>query len=79
MKDEPAFPAVGEVYGDKDDTRWAAGMTLRDYFAAKTLPYLGHMQAISINQGEGYHDNDIATMAYEIADAMLQEREKNKE
>jgi hypothetical protein len=42
------------------------GMTLRDYFAAKALPFL--MSA--------YEDMDaIAGVAYKMADAMLKARE----
>jgi len=55
----PAFP-VGS-----GDMRDPAGMTLRDYFAAKAMPYL--MSA--------YEDIDaIAGVAYKMADAMLEAR-----
>jgi hypothetical protein len=58
----PAFPnegGAGNLWNDK-------GMTLRDYFAAKALPFL--MSA--------YEDMDaIAGVAYKMADAMLKARE----
>jgi hypothetical protein len=48
------------------------GMTLRDYFAAKA------MQAFctGCNDVEGYSDTGLAIMAYQMADAMLKERNK---
>ena len=55
MNNPPAFPD-----GTKD------GMTLRDYFATKAMPYL--MSA--------YVDIDaVARVAYKMADAMLKARE----
>lgn len=46
-----------------------SGMTLRDYFAAQIL-------AGAINLRPDFHQDQIAKLAYEIADAMLKEREK---
>ncbi len=62
----PAFPSDNATYGP------SLGMTLRDHFAAKA------MQADLEYQGlEGREDvGHIAAMAYEMADAMLTEREK---
>lgn len=58
-----AFPHVGGMGGDK-------GMTLRDYFAAKT------MQAL-ISTGKSFEDvRVIAIAAYEMADLMMGERYK---
>ena len=61
MNNPPAFP------NDTALNRWEkSGMTLRDYFAAKALPFL--MSA--------YEDMDaIAGVAYKMADAMLKARE----
>ena len=60
----PAFPLVRE---------WAAGpweheagMTLRDYFAAKAINRIG----------KDTNYEDLAKHAYAIADAMLKAREK---
>ena len=62
--DEYAFPLKEPMTSD------IFGMTLRDYFAAKA------MQSI-INQGEVFVNADIgevASWAYEYADAMLERR-----
>ncbi len=66
-----AFPLV--VRHERDE--YSAGMSLRDYFAAKA------MQAIVT----AYHDardvkagTVVSTMAYAIADAMLAERKGGK-
>ena len=53
----PAFP-FGAAF---------AGMTLRDYFAAKA------MQSLLPNYG--WNDETLAKMSYEVADAMLKARE----
>ena len=60
MNNPPAFPIHWENHHE--------GMTLRDYMAAKALPFL--MSA--------YEDMDaIAGVAYKMADAMLKARETN--
>lgn len=65
---EYAFP------GEKNTTNKStlnSGMTLRDYFAAKA------MQAyVQNNYRMDLKDEDIAIYAYQIADAMMKEREK---
>jgi hypothetical protein len=48
------------------------GMYLRDYFAAKAL----HIYISLVNNDSGYGYNDIARWSYKIADAMMEEREK---
>ena len=59
-----AFP-----YGEKNITlRHSEGMTLRDYFAAKAMQAIFSRNAYSITQ--------VAGEAYDIADAMLRERQK---
>lgn len=59
----PAFPIKGPVLTvDKQ------GMTLRDYFAAKAMQTLVSDDSSSIR--------DDVIMAYRIADAMLEIREK---
>jgi hypothetical protein len=68
----PAFPVDFEHLPDSHVAKRADGMSLRDYFAAQALA-LG---------GEYFHRNaaegpaTVATVAYEIADAMLLERAK---
>ncbi|AVE42434.1 MULTISPECIES: hypothetical protein [Morganellaceae] len=58
-----AFPVPAtELHGT------TAGMTLRDYFAAK------FMQAAKSNPNCGYDFDDLAHDAYQMADAMLKAR-----
>ena len=70
----PAFPVF-----DADDGRVVEGMTLRDYFAAKTMQGLINCPDWRENAGE---DVDMGTSdytayaAYMMADAMLEAREK---
>lgn len=59
----PAFPTL---YSSQDD-----GMTLRDYFAAKAMQVLLHKCV-----DKGYDPTMDVDMAYNVADAMLIEREK---
>lgn len=74
----PAFP-VAEDHKIADDFPWAAGMTLRDYFAAKAMQ--GMMSFPGTEAMGNYHNNcdtsDMASEAYRIADAMLKERERS--
>ena len=65
MNNPPAFPKAGlDPWGKSMPIN--EGMTLRDYFAAKAMPYL--MSA--------YEDIDaVARVAYAQADAMLRARE----
>ena len=67
MKDKhggPAFPVSAGNYN---------GMTLRDYFASSALPYIFELDSIN---GRALTFNDMANIAYELADAMLKERNK---
>ena len=51
------------------DDSYQCGMTLRDYFAAKSLVLCGPLH--------GHHPNEIlkvAQLAYKMADAMLEAR-----
>lgn len=64
---EPAFPVVSEIMGH------FSGMSLRDYFAAKAMQaYLGSYP----NGGLTCRPDVIAADAYDVADAMLAERNK---
>jgi hypothetical protein len=58
----PAFPTT---YADE------RGMTLRDYFAAKAMQSL----LASIESGNEHQVSLIPNIAYEMADAMLKERQ----
>ena len=64
---EPAFPAMHFDLADNEH-----GLTMRDYFAAKA------MQAIMAGQYPITKQHDaasrIALAAYQMADAMLEER-----
>lgn len=63
----PAFPISIPGVGDNG----CPGMSLRDYFAARAIP----TAAIEVDGGRGHQFiNDLARIAYEIADAMLAER-----
>ncbi len=66
-----AFP-VWELNGNGQPEMTEFGMTLRDYFAAKA------MQGLLAAQIHGFNDRPangpFASMAYEMADAMLRAR-----
>jgi len=71
----PAFPVhpdmaaqLGCVPSQSD-----AGMTLRDYFAAKAMQ--GSMSGCAA-RGEAFMYSDLAALSYEMADAMLKAREQ---
>lgn len=65
----PAFPGIhtAELSGDHLEIAGDTGMTLRDYFAAKA------MQGIC---ADGNYRGNIAVIAYDLADAMMKERNK---
>lgn len=52
----------------------ASEMTLRDYFAAKAMQ--GFVASIGVVGGIAPTESDMARYSYELADAMIQEREK---
>ncbi len=67
----PAFPTDSDNYGPKYS---GAGMTLRDYFAAKALPVATQWETESPtgNSKDPFPFFDgIAARAYCLADAML--------
>lgn len=64
----PAFPTP-DLYNRNGDVEYGStGMTLRDYFAAKAMQ--------EVLSWEGFEPKETATLAYEMADAMLRERAK---
>ena len=69
MKDISAFPIVVD-YGD--DVKYQTGMTLRDYFAAKAMQ--GALAGIA-TRAEVVRYSELAGLAYEVADAMMEARE----
>jgi hypothetical protein len=72
MKHQSAFPQVNlqDSYGMLVPDR-QEGMTLRDYFAAKTL------QGLLSNRNAEAAIDEFAVKAYRMADAMLKAREQN--
>ena len=66
---EPAFPGL---HPSKECHYQDAGMSLRDYFAAKAM--LGVITDPHHDVAEGY--DTVASYAYSLADAMLAAREQ---
>jgi hypothetical protein len=62
-----AFPLVSDTYSAVR----SEGMTLRDYFAAKAIQGM----FASGNLPKSVQDDELASVAYEFADAMLKARE----
>lgn len=70
----PAFPDPGPA--DDSYVNWNHGMSLRDYFAAQALiGILAARNGFLVDVGT----TNAAPWAYQIADAMLAEREKDGE
>jgi hypothetical protein len=67
----PAFPSPGVVLHSGNQQGAYEGMTLRDYFAAKA------MQGIlaSGNLPKSVQYDELASVAYKMADAMLKARQ----
>ena len=65
----PAFPCHPEIIPHRDHD--FAGMTLRDYFAAKAMATLIQ---VSFNQDDEHNADLTADRAYWFADAMLKAR-----
>jgi hypothetical protein len=74
MNNPPAFPAMHFDLADNEH-----GMTLRDYFAAKAMQVL-MTETDGINDDKPgsprWQSSEVAELAYEQADAMLQEKVK---
>ena len=74
MKDgAPAYP--------RPDNK---GMSLRDWFAGMAIGYVGTLKIESARTGVPLLENDwsqkgIATLAFDIADAMLAERDRHED
>lgn len=64
----PAFP-----FGQSEGCQPTYGMSLRDYFAAAALAHVPKLLEV---QGKNLGIGNIAEWAYQIADAMLRERER---
>ena len=63
---EPAFPC---------DSFQEKGMTLRDWFAAKAMAAMLSIENVHFNNSE----TEIATWAYQQADAMMEVRKQKKD
>lgn len=74
-----AFPTY---WYDRDSTgemvvrEQSEGMTLRDYFAAKSLTIIGLAHNLTLGKDIPNDNLILAERCYAIADAMLLEREK---
>jgi hypothetical protein len=68
----PAFPRTGEGFGNPRYD--AAGMSLRDYFAAKAVSALIGTAAAPCMTGLDGLEPLLAKTAYQMADAMLKAR-----
>ena len=67
----PAFPL------GSGDIRDPMGMTLRDYFAGQALIFMSRMDfSLFADDGATINTKIAASNAYELADAMLAERER---
>ena len=66
-----AFPlAFPDSMDDRQNVRY--GMTLRDYFAAKAMQGI---LAGTLTPQEVWSQDEVAELAYNVADAMLKARE----
>ncbi len=75
MKDGgSAFPCF--AHPNSKNGQGMSGMSLRDYFAAKALQGMLSHPGLSKTDGSDYGPSDVAQAAFELADAMLAEREK---
>lgn len=68
----PAFPVTGQNSANYGD----CGMTLRDYFAAKAMHQMLNGAVLPTKEDRDKYLPMVASIAYEIADAMLTERAK---
>jgi hypothetical protein len=79
----PAFPIANpfamEPANVTEMKRFASGMDLRDYFAAKAMT--GMLAYPGCEMRGSHHNNNtpdgVAEMAYEYADAMIRARSKS--
>lgn len=72
-----AFPLAGGEGVDAPNSQF--GMTLRDYFAAAALPAVMQARCTLINAdlANDLNQESIAEECYELADALLEARQKD--
>lgn len=75
MEDESAFPQIRTELEDEDghphtNVYSTGGMTLRDYFAGQVLAGW----SVEYHTFAHARPEDVATIAYQVADAMLKAR-----
>jgi hypothetical protein len=75
----PAFPQQ-QVFRNEDGTPWFEGATMRDYFAAKAMPfevkdYWDDFAERKDQTIDEFWREEVAESCYAIADAMLRARE----
>ena len=78
MNNQPAFPQNTKIVGMVGQViheGFMGGMTLRDYFAAKALPsIIEDWYRDELYIGEEDNAEHIASLAYTMADAMIEAR-----
>ena len=72
MNDIPAFPVSAELCQDLTIEQ-QRGMTLRDYFATHAMQ--GALAGVA-TRAEVVRYSELAGLAYEVADAMMEAREQ---
>ena len=72
----PAFPSTNSVSVGGITTNGYPGMTLRDYFAAAAMGRLHIIVPEEANLAGLEFVDALAKRAYQVADAMLAERDK---
>lgn len=72
----PAFPAQQDQHPDGSwNQSFECGMSMRDYFAAKAMQaYIGYLTSRDVVLSRCH--SEIAEESFNIADAMLAERQK---
>ncbi len=72
----PAFPTIINVADEAGHLHRVVtgGMSLRDYFAAKAMQCLMADAIAKVPLGAKTDGVDVAEVAYEMADAMLEQR-----
>lgn len=80
VKNPQAFP-YGMESSNEGSSFYEAGMSLRDYFAAKAMQVMMNCEPFKVDDGyiASTAYGEIAKQSYEMADAMLNERNKNIE